>query len=175
MNGSTSSAFGRRILASGTRQALLLGLLAAALALSFNALRPRGGIALVTDWSAAARLKDASGASLVLSLEQAHAFFESGQALFVDARPAELYAEGHIAGALNVPWQRVDEHIGEFLQRVPDPETRIVTYCDGESCELSEELARMLQQMGYRQVHVIVNGWSLWRQAGYPTASGEAP
>jgi rhodanese-related sulfurtransferase len=175
MNAAALSTSGRPLIVLGARQAVLLGLLAVALALGVNALRPAGGIPLVADWSPAARLKAAGGESLVLSIEQAYALFASRQALFVDARSPQLYADGHIAGALNLPWQRIDTHIGAFLEQVPDTERPIIAYCDDESCELSEELARMLQDLGYRQVRVIVNGWSAWREAGHPTRSGEAP
>jgi 3-mercaptopyruvate sulfurtransferase SseA len=45
----------------------------------------------------------------------------------------------------------------------------IITYCDGESCELSHELALFLKEMGFANVRVLVNGWTVWQQAGLPT------
>lgn len=49
----------------------------------------------------------------------------------------------------------------------------IVTYCDGESCDLSHELALFLKEMGFENVRVLVNGWSVWQQAGLPTDAGK--
>jgi rhodanese-related sulfurtransferase len=153
-------------------QATALLVLAVLLSLGVNQLRP-DGLALVQDWSAQARLATPSGQSMVIEVEQAAALHRAGQAVFVDARPVSLFVEGHIAGALNVPWQQVNDHIDDFLGKMPDAATPIITYCDGEACELSEDLAKMLNDMGYKNVKVLVNGWTLWVQHGHPTAKGE--
>jgi 3-mercaptopyruvate sulfurtransferase SseA len=49
----------------------------------------------------------------------------------------------------------------------------LITYCDGESCDLSHELALFLKEMGFENVRVLVNGWSVWQQAGLPFQTGE--
>jgi len=85
----------------------------------------------------------------------------------VDARSESLYREGHIQGALNIPWQEVDRYFVEVMERL-DPEKTIITYCDGETCELSHELALFLQEMGFQSVRVLVNGWTVWKEAGLP-------
>jgi len=154
-------------------QAAALLVLSVLLSLGANQLRP-DGLALVQDWSAQARLASPTGESMVVDLDQAAAFHRSGQAVFVDARPVSLYAEGHIAGALNVPWQQVNDHIDGFLEKVPDAATIVITYCDGEACELSEDLAVMLQDLGYTNVKVLINGWSLWLSKDLPVETGAA-
>ncbi len=152
-------------------QAVLFGFAALALALSVNHFRP-DGIPLVADWSPQARLKAATGESMVIPLEQAVEFYESKEAVFLDARPIHQFEEGRIPGALPVPWQNVDDHIGLFFEQVVDPEAIIITYCDGEACSLSEDLAVMLRDMGYANVKVLINGWSVWVEAGYPVEKG---
>jgi rhodanese-related sulfurtransferase len=140
--------------------------LAACLALGVNQWRG-GGIPLVGDWSVEARFADSAGQSLVMDLEQAEALFAQGKAQFVDARPRSQYVEGHIQGALSLPWQEVDRYFVELAARL-DPEQAIVTYCDGDSCDLSHELAMFLKDMGFANVHVLVNGWTVWQEAGLP-------
>lgn len=159
-------------LIKGLRQGVILCAVSMAMALGANQLRP-DSLSLVQDWSAQARLATPTGESMVIDLDQALALHRSGQAVFVDARPVSLYAEGHIAGALNVPWQQVNDHTDGFLEKVPDAATPIITYCDGEACELSENLAGLLRDMGYKNVKVLINGWSLWTSGGHPVAKGD--
>ena len=45
----------------------------------------------------------------------------------------------------------------------------IVTYCDGENCDLSHDPALFLKEMGFENVRVLVNGWTVWHEAGLPT------
>jgi 3-mercaptopyruvate sulfurtransferase SseA len=60
-----------------------------------------------------------------------------------------------------------DYCFGRIWDKIPD-HAWIVTYCDGETCSLSEDLARELVSMGYEKVRVLSNGWTRWREAGLP-------
>jgi len=153
-------------------QAAVLGLISLAVALSANALRPSGGIALVADWSPQARLMAAWGEGFVIPLEQAVEFYDTREAVFVDARPAWEYEEGRIPGAIHLPWQGWEQYMAGFLDAVPDPHTIVIAYCDGEACELSEGLALLLREMGYKNAVVLINGMTVWEQAGYPVEKG---
>ncbi len=151
-------------------QVSALVVLAALLAMGVNQIRG-DGIPLVGDWSAEARLVDDAGASLIVSPDIARRLFESEAALFLDARSRSEYARGHVRGALSLPWQGVDGHFMEIADRLPMDKT-IITYCDGETCDLSHELALFLREMGFADVRVLVNGWTVWQRAGLPTDEG---
>ena len=129
------------------------------------------GIPLVGDWSVETRFSDDSGDSLVVDLDEAAGLFERQTAIFLDARPPNQYDDGHIQGALNLPWQEVDRYFMALADRLEGSEA-IVTYCDGESCDLSHELALFLKEMGFTHVRVLVNGWTVWQQAGLPIEGG---
>jgi rhodanese-related sulfurtransferase len=129
------------------------------------------GLPLVGNWSVEARFADAAGESLVVSLEEARRLFAVQGTLFLDARPAEQYAENHIQGALSLPWQEVDQSFDQ-MSGCLEQAAAIITYCDGESCDLSHELALFLKEMGFKNVRVLVNGWTLWQQAGLPIRMG---
>ena len=92
----------------------------------------------------------------------------------MDARSPADYAAGHIPNAFNLAAEA-------FAQRYPEIEpmlTRemmIIVYCDGEQCALSHELLARLRQLGYRNVRVLVNGWTVWRQAHRPVTMGAQP
>jgi rhodanese-related sulfurtransferase len=137
------------------------------LALTSNNFRS-DGIPLVGNWSVDARFADAAGDSLVIGLDEAGRLFERQAVLFIDARPQSQYAQGHIHGALNLPWQEADHYFMELADQL-EGAAMIITYCDGEQCELSHELALFLKEMGFENVRVLVNGWSIWQQAGLPT------
>jgi rhodanese-related sulfurtransferase len=130
------------------------------------------GIGLVGDWSEEARFSDYKGQSMVIGLEKARQLFEKDAAIFLDARPQYQYAEGHIQGALCIPWQEVDRFFMEITSLL-EPSRTIITYCDGETCDLSHELALFLKEMGFEDVRVLVNGWTVWLQAGLPIQMGK--
>lgn len=57
-------------------------------------------------------------------LADARAAFDSGTAVFVDVRSAEVYAASHIAGSLSLPLPETEARLGEL-----DPNRWIITYC----------------------------------------------
>lgn len=147
-------------------QSGLIFILAAVMGLLINQARSNT-LPLVADWSPEERLTADSGESLVISIEEAKVLCSDKDVVFLDARSPEDYAQGHIRCALNVPWQTFDEYFNRVWDKIPD-NARIVTYCDGEDCSLSEELAKELLSMGYKNVKVLLNGWTRWLEAGLP-------
>ena len=127
-----------------------------------NALRP-DSLQMVGDWSAEARMTTATGEHLIISLSEAAKLFTEKAAVFIDARSDEDFRDGHIQGAKNLPWQDVDQRFIEIAEEI-SPDVTIITYCDGETCKLSHDLALFLLDMGFKDVRVLVNGWSAWQE-----------
>ena len=99
---------------------------------------------------------------MAISLEQAHEFYND-KAIFIDARDLEYFNEGHIPGA----WD--SDIFSELIVRLDSLQGKdgsIITYCDGDECGSSEELAYELQEAGFANIFVFVGGWSEWKQAG---------
>jgi rhodanese-related sulfurtransferase len=92
----------------------------------------------------------------------------------LDARPAADYAAGHIAHALSLPAEKFDTRYEQIAPMLA-PDASIVCYCDGMECDLSHELAELLRERGYTNVHILVNGWTVWSKAGLPTRRGTEP
>ena len=151
-------------------QTTAIVLLAVTLGLLINQIHP-GRLPLVGDWSPEAQLTLDSGESMVVSIDQARDNFFSGNAIFLDARASEIYREGHIQGAQNLPWERVDEYFDKGMADIPE-DALLIVYCDGESCALSKDLALELFYRGYENVRVFVNGWSLWVEQQFPVSKG---
>jgi rhodanese-related sulfurtransferase len=146
-------------------------LVAGAIALLVNHLRS-DRLPLVADWSPKAKLTLSSGDTLMISLEDAEEHFLNHTALFLDARPHDLYQLGHIQGARSLPWEELDAGFAAAMSGVPS-DTLIIAYCDGEGCGLSKELAEALLGKGYGNVRVLSNGWTLWQEQRLPVAKGE--
>ena len=151
-------------------QILALVILSAVAAVAVNALRP-DRLPLVGDWSVAARITTSTGERMDISLDEAQKLFFTHAAVFIDARSEEDYARGHIQNARSLPWHEVDLRFMGVTEEL-DLEMPIVTYCDGETCELSHNLALFLRDAGFLNTRVLVNGWALWQQADLRVESG---
>ena len=152
-------------------QTLALPLLAALLGLLVNQARS-DSIPLLGDWSPEARITLKFGKNILIPLEEARSKFLAGAAVFVDARPPDHYHEGHIQGALNLPLADFDQLADKVVMDFQE-DTLIVTYCDGEDCALSAELALKLKEIGFVNVRVLHDGWNVWRRHQLPTQTGE--
>jgi len=104
---------------------------------------------------------------IFVSLAEAKDLFFSQAAVFIDARPDDMYRLGHIRGAVSLPWDDFENRFGAISASIP-LDSKIITYCDGEGCDLSHELALALLGQGYKDVMILSNGWSLWQQENLP-------
>lgn len=89
--------------------------------------------------------------------------------LIVDARSPELYAAGHIAGAVSLPMVDIDTRLAGFLNDVAK-DRLIITYCSGFGCPDSFDLGVRLMESGYTDVQVFEGGYPEWSDAGLPVA-----
>ena len=111
-------------------------------------------------------LPDAGGLNSV-SAEDAYHLFQEKSCVFVDARSEEEFCQGHIPGAQLLTQDDFDETISTFRSLIPQ-NTPLVTYCSGQGCGSSVEVAEMLLEDGYLNVKIFFGGWELWKQKGYP-------
>ena len=84
-----------------------------------------------------------------ISQEEASRMMEEDpNAIILDVRTQEEYAEGHIPGAICIPNETIADQMPEGL---PDLEQRILVYC--RSGNRSKQAAQKLADMGYTNVH----------------------
>ena len=76
--------------------------------------------------------------------------------LIVDVRRPDEYAEGHIAGAINVPNEEINDKMPELL---PDKDQLLLIYC--RSGNRSKEASKKLADIGYTNVYEFggINTW----------------
>jgi len=148
------------------RQAVVLVAISVLLALSVNYFR-NDRLPLLDGWNMKSHLKTPSGKRLDISLTEARKLFKNRAAVFLDARRQEDYEKGHIKEARSLPWTEIDRQFMPVMKNI-SPDAWIITYCDGEACELSHNLAIFLMDMGFENVRVLINGWALWRESNLP-------
>ena len=154
-------------------RAILLLALAVGTALIVNQLSP-AGIPLMGQWNLEKGIVHANPESIMFSerleidnIEVAKLIYDGAKTLFVDARSAVDYDAGHIKGAVSLSLRDVDTNIENFINRYP-PEQPIVTYCSGRNCEDSHHLAQLLLDLGYERVNIMIDGFRIWKEKGYP-------
>ncbi|HEY9711988.1 MAG TPA: rhodanese-like domain-containing protein [Chroococcales cyanobacterium] len=74
----------------------------------------------------------------------------------IDLRTPELYAKGHIPGALNIAYDELESKLPQLNKDVTT-----VVYCYDIVCHLSTKAALLLAEKGYR-VQELVGGFNEW-------------
>lgn len=75
----------------------------------------------------------------------------------VDVREPELFAAGHVPGAINIPWPGVKDTAATRL----DPGHAIVMICHGGP--MGDEVAERLVAAGFKDVRNLAGGMRAWQ------------
>ena len=82
--------------------------------------------------------------------------------VLLDVRGEELFAKGHIDGAINLPHTRIND----ATLRKYSPNTLFVVYCAGPHCNGTEKAAIRLAKLG-RPVKKMIGGVTGWLDEGF--------
>lgn len=85
-----------------------------------------------------------------------------GDVVILDTRPAYEYAAGHIAGAISVP---IDD-LQDRLRNLPKSKS-YVAYCRGPHCIYADQAVEQLRASG-RRARRLAAGFPEWKVAGMP-------
>lgn len=101
-----------------------------------------------------------------------HHSLSTGQRDFVllDVRSPELYAKGHVPGALSLPHGKIVE--SKLVEWPAD--TLFVTYCAGPHCNGGHRGALRLAKLG-RKVKLMIGGVTGWLDEGFSLKEGGEP
>ncbi|MGO9015431.1 MAG: rhodanese-like domain-containing protein [Dissulfurispiraceae bacterium] len=88
---------------------------------------------------------------------------EEGKFELVDSRPLVFYDEGHIPGAISIPYREFNESAGKLPK---EKNKMIIFYCGSRACRLSQFCAGKAEKMGYTRVKVFADGLHAWKKAG---------
>ncbi|MCP4683692.1 MAG: rhodanese-like domain-containing protein [Desulfobacterales bacterium] len=155
------------------RELIILLCLVIITAFTVNHFSP-GGIAPFGQWDTSQGVITAKPKDHIISHEleienilMAKEIYDSGNAVFVDARSKEIFNEGHIKGAISLGVDQFYELIDGFITEVPIS-ALIVVYCSGRECEEAHDLAQCLLDEGYTNIAVFIDGYDGWEEKGYP-------
>lgn len=94
----------------------------------------------------------------------------------------EEFQDGHIPGAIHVPYNESSAKEPEFdgssdsfeLDKLPqDKKTALIMYCDGTTCWKSYKSAIMATKNGWENIIWFRGGFPEWKAAGYSVESGK--
>jgi len=113
----------------------------------------------------------------VITVRDAKALLDGGQARFFDMRSAVNYGKGHVPGAKALPYKEKSEYSAAFdasadafdLGGLPtDKGVPVVFYSDGPTGWKSYKAAVLAVRGGYRNVKWMRAGFAGWTAAGLP-------
>ena len=111
-----------------------------------------------------------------ITLDEAKTHFDA-QVRFLDARRTATFKLGHVAGAWSLSSAEDvlrDQVINEKLLKEVDVAEPLVLYCTGGNCEESHQLAKILNQAGFKNLMIMVDGFAKWKDKGNPVEGDEA-
>lgn len=104
-----------------------------------------------------------SNQSPQLTLEEIRHDPRFRQALWIDARPPEAFALGHVPGAVRLSEAEWETSLPSLLEKWL-PEIPIIVYCSSTQCGTAQSVAdRLRRELVYDHVYVLRGGWEAWR------------
>jgi rhodanese-related sulfurtransferase len=107
----------------------------------------------------------------LLTDAEAESLWHQPATLFIDVRPPGDFEVGHIAGALNLPYEEAAERLPSLLPRL-EQAGAVVVYCKSSDCGKSLWSAILLRQHGLARTKIYPGGWNEWFNRGAPIARG---
>lgn len=111
------------------------------------------------------------------SNESAGLFEKPIETAWVDPRPATQYAQGHIPGAISLPFPRMTAEAEVVLKGYG----RFVVYDGGEDDTIAKAASKRLMELGFDNVYTLEGGLKKWEkdhqsvEKGVPAPAAAAP
>jgi len=147
-------------------QMLILSALGAIVGFGYNAASPKG----VPVKGGKEAILQQQGTRM-LTTDEVKYYSQQAGTVMVDARSAEEYELGHIAGAVSLPLDKFDQAFPPMQTELKKSKV-VIIYCSGGSCGTSEEVAKKLSENGLKNLAVFADGLPGWMQAKLPITRG---
>lgn len=89
-------------------------------------------------------------------------------AVVLDIRDEKEFVQGHIAGAVNIPYANLDNRVGELE---PYKEKPVVLVC--KMGQHASAAGRQLKSKGFTNVRRLMGGMAEWSAANLPMVKGK--
>lgn len=111
-----------------------------------------------------AKLAHETDASDVFAAQRAGEEF-----VLVDVRGAAAWDQGHIPGAIHLPYREIAERATELIPAG----SSVVVYCWSPGCNAGAKGALAFAEEGYA-VKEMIGGYEYWVREGYPAEDAQA-
>ncbi|OGV40616.1 MAG: hypothetical protein A2X46_18990 [Lentisphaerae bacterium GWF2_57_35] len=126
------------------------------------------------DWSHYIEARALEAGLPLADLPAVETIVSNGQHVVFDARPEADYLQGHLPGALSLPYTEVEDRFEDVQWRLT-PEQPVLAYCSGTECDESFLLSQFLRKQGFTNLLLFAGGFDAWQKAGKPVEKGAAP
>jgi rhodanese-related sulfurtransferase len=92
------------------------------------------------------------------------------EVILVDVRSAAAWDQGHIPGAIHLPYRE----IGERAPALIATGSAVVVYCWSPGCNAGAKGALAFSEAGYA-VKEMIGGYEYWVREGYPAEDASGP
>lgn len=122
------------------------------------------GVSISPDQAIEVQQAEPTDELLLIATAQVLQLRANGQALLIDARSEQEFADCHIPDARNLPYKNLSANKAK-LDSLPQDKW-LICYCDGPPCDQAELLAREIVTAGYELVAVYFDGLNGWKKVG---------
>lgn len=88
-------------------------------------------------------------------------------ALVLDVRDKKDFGNGHISGAVHVPYSQLEDRAADFADKKAQP---VVVVC--KMGQHSSAAGKKLKELGFENVRRLSGGMAEWNAAGLPVVKG---
>jgi rhodanese-related sulfurtransferase len=106
------------------------------------------------------------GVSIVTAEQAIELILQNPDMPIIDSRKKAEYLKGHIEGAVSM--LNTDMTEDDLAELVPDRDTIILFYCNGERCLRSTDAIGKAQSWGYTNLVWFRGGWKEWSSKQLP-------
>jgi rhodanese-related sulfurtransferase/DNA-binding transcriptional ArsR family regulator len=101
-----------------------------------------------------------------IGFDELKARMKAGSVILVDVRPEEEYVAGHIAGAISIPHNELEDRLRELPK-----DQEVVAYCRGPYCVFADQAVATLKGKRRKALR-LDGGLPEWKNAGLKVESG---
>ncbi len=107
------------------------------------------------------------GLGASISAQKAVGLMNHEQAAVVDIRDRNLFKEGHIVNAMNIPKADLEQN----MNKLNGFKTRPIIVVDANG-QHAMTLTQQLKKQGFENVHALSRGMQVWKNESMPTKKG---
>lgn len=112
-------------------------------------------------------LRNANGRN-ALTTTQATLLINREDALVIDVRENNEYADGHLPESRNIPFSQLETRLDDLAAHKESP---LILVC--QSGARSGDACKKLEKLGFAKTHNLSGGIAAWRTAGLPLKKGK--